>query len=92
MPETEQEIQQRHERLERFTEIFVVVKMGVYMQNVYGPFATPASARGIAVGLALSDHDNYHEYSVRRLTRGVLHDHEYCRFTKDTAGELIDAE
>lgn len=47
---------------------FIVVKQGVYMRGVYGPFATQAEARTQAQALADADSDSYHTWDVHSLT------------------------
>ena len=53
-------------------EIFVVVKQGVYIQDVYGPFYTERSARIFAQDAAMHDDDSYHGWDVYLLTEDGL--------------------
>lgn len=46
--------------------IYVVVKRGVYIQEVYGPFNKPAAIT-TANTMAAADSDDYHVWSVEVL-------------------------
>lgn len=48
---------------------FVVVKHGIYMHDVCGPFDTFDEAKERADALARADKDSYHEYCVWPLTK-----------------------
>lgn len=65
---------------------FIVVKQGVYIQDVYGPFNI---LRAIikAQELAIADIDDWHSYDVREITKEGLSELKLYSFTKD--GERI---
>ncbi len=45
---------------------YIVVKSGIYVQDVYGPFSI-ANARRSGNRLASLERDDYHRFTVRRL-------------------------
>ena len=47
---------------------FVVVKQGVYMQGIYGPYDSVEAAKWEARKRAEEDEDHYHTWEVRELT------------------------
>jgi hypothetical protein len=47
--------------------IYAVLKCGVYIQGVYGPFGTEQDAIDRAISLGVEDTDNYHSYIVVTL-------------------------
>ena len=49
---------------------YIVVKSGVYIQNIYGPFSKVADARRAGNRLAKREGGDYHTFSVRRLLKG----------------------
>jgi hypothetical protein len=51
---------------------YVVIKRGVYMQDVYGPYHCSAGAAFAACALADADIDNYHFYEVHEVTHEGL--------------------
>lgn len=53
---------------------FVVVKQGVYIQGVYGPFIVISAAINAAGAFAFNDRDSYHEYDVHELKPDGLDD------------------
>jgi hypothetical protein len=64
--------------------IFVVVKWGVYMQEIYGPYDDKYIARQAAIRLAKADEDSYHKWRVHQLSRDGLRDETFCIW-KETA-------
>lgn len=62
---------------------YVVVKSGVYIQDVYGPFFGPvglAAARHMGNDLASQEKDDYHRFVIRRLCRSGLGERIYTEF------------
>lgn len=53
---------------------YVVVKAGVYIQGVYGPFSNELKAKTAAQELALADCDGYHDWQVSTLAKDGLGD------------------
>jgi len=47
--------------------VYIVIKQGVYIQGVYGPFSNSMDASGYAELQADSDVDNYHEWTVHEF-------------------------
>lgn len=46
---------------------YVVIKVGVYMRDVFGPFGKVRSAKIAAQEMAMGDSDDYHEWCVALL-------------------------
>src|SRR5688572_16407404 len=44
--------------------VFVVVQAGVYLHDMWGPFATAKEAIARAEEIAAADRDDYHDYDI----------------------------
>ncbi len=55
-------------------EVYIVVKRGVYIQDIFGPFEHLDIARGFAAGKASTDKDSYHDWLVFVLSDEGLKD------------------
>jgi len=65
---------------------FVVVKQGVYIQNVYGPFIL-IEAKTHAQELAIEDTDSYHSWDVRLISNiSGLSEELYASYSKFVPG------
>lgn len=53
---------------------YIVVRQGVYVQGVHGPWPTVLEARAAAQSLAQADEDSYHSWDVIALRRDGLGD------------------
>lgn len=47
---------------------YIVVKEGIYFQAIYGPYSSAEEATKAATTLSNSEPDNYHDFSVYKLT------------------------
>lgn len=60
---------------------YVVVKQGVYIQGVYGPYSLWTKARLAAQELARADSDAYHDWTVMQLTpQGLQEPHRAASY------------
>ena len=60
--------------------MWVVAMVGVYLQNVRGPYASFEEARVAAQTLALADVDDYHDWAPTTLSLNGLADTQRCSF------------
>lgn len=51
---------------------YLVIRQGVYIQGVWGPFDVAEEAILFARSLAAEDKDSYHSYDVRPVSRADL--------------------
>ncbi len=50
------------------SDIYIVVKQGVYRHDITGAYSSAQRAREVATGLAFSESDHWHEFQVIRLS------------------------
>lgn len=71
--------------------MFVIVKQGVYIQEVYGPYNTEEQAKPFAHKLAREDKDSYHTYDICRITDAGLELYSFS-INKENERKLREGE
>ncbi len=50
-------------------DLYMVIRKGIYIQGVFGPFTDLSIANGFAKRAANADSDDYHSWNVHRLEK-----------------------
>lgn len=69
---------------------YAVVKQGVYIHDVFGPYTRLDAARIKAQHMAVADDDSHHSWDVRELTHQGLGDEVFGSYHKLDAQHHAD--